>query len=215
VEKRELCISAKCPKESDNDAFKQAARQDMPPGYTKEPIVYEPVGVKGTIVSPLTFIFVFLIGCLIIWLKFNELDFLHIIWQGWYVIVPAVLVIPLHELAHGGAGYLLTRPHRCPGFDHKLWMRFIPYCYTYLPTGAFLSKRRATIALLTPLLLAILPLLICIFVYAYVWVVSLFIFFWLSTGACSNDINQVIMMHTKEDGVLIAFRHGYNVIYPP
>jgi hypothetical protein len=186
----------------------------MPYGYTKEPVIYQPFSVKANIVPWLAFIFVLLIGCLAIQLKFNELDFLRIVRQSWSVIA-AILVIPLHELAHGGACYLLTRPHCLPKFGRKRWMFFFVYFYAYLSSGAFFSKRRSIVALLTPLLLAILPMLICIFLSPYEWVSSLFIFFSFSTAACQNDIDQAIMLRSEEDGVLIGFRHGYNAKYPP
>ena len=197
------------------EVYREAARQDMPHAYTKEPIIYEPISVKATIFPWLASIFAVLIACLIIQLKFNELDYQHMVRSPWGVIVAAILVIPLHELFHGGASYLLTDPHCRPEFDKKCWMFIFFYFYTYLPPGAFLSKRRAAAALLTPLLLAILPMLICIFLSAYEWVVALSLFFSLSTMTCYNDIDQVIWLRPQEDGVLIAFRHGYNVIYPP
>jgi len=183
----------------------------MPQGFTGEPFIYEPIGVEKEIVSWLPFMFTFVIGIIAIQLKFNEVDSLHMIRHPLYVIIPAILVLPLHELVHGGACYLMTRPHRCPRFDIK-WRIFF-FMYTYLPPGAFLSKREAVIGLLMPLSLAILSMLIFLFVSSYEWATSLFIFFWFSAGAGYNDIDQVIMLRSIEDDASIALRHGYNVIY--
>jgi len=208
-----VCVSAKRPKESDNSASKQTARQDMPQGFTGEPFVYEPENIKTTAVPWVVFLLVFTIGCLIIQLKFNDLNVQHII-RTWGIIIAALLIMPLHELAHGAACYLLTKPHRCPRFDKKCWKRFLIYFYTYLPAGAFLSKHSAITALLAPLLLVILPMLICLFPLSYEWIVSLSIFFVSSAALCENDIDHVIMLYSEEDSIVFANRHGYDAIYP-
>jgi len=207
-----MFVSAKRPNESDNGAFKQAAGQDMPQGFTGKPFVYEPIRVQMEIVSLLPFISALMIGIIAIQLKFNEVDVYHMIRQPLYVIIPAILVLPLHELVHGGACYLMTRPHRCPEFRIK-WKRIFFFMYTFLPPGAFLTKRQTVIGLLMPLSLAVLAMLAFLFVSSYEWAISLFIFFWISAGAGYNDLDQVIMLPSFPDNVSIAIRDGYNVIY--
>lgn len=183
----------------------------MPPGFTGEPFVYELIGVKKEIVSLLPFMFSFVIGIITIQLKFNEVDLQPIIRQPLYFFIPAILVLLLHELVHGGAFLVMTRPHRCPRIGIKCRI-FLPM-YAYLPPSAFLTKRQAVISLLMPLSLAILPMLVFPFVSSYEWVFSLFTFFLFSAGTGYNDIDQVIMLTSFQDNAWIALRNGYNVIY--
>ena len=141
-----LGIFNECLKEYDMESLKQFADLDTPIGY-KEPRVYRTTSdVKTTNLPALVCILAFLLGYLVISLKFNDVNFRQIPICILILLLPATA---LHELVHGGACYLLTKPHCFPRFCikraafHIFCIKHIVIPYTYLPPKVYLTKYQA------------------------------------------------------------------------